>query len=141
MRASRGFTLLELMITVAIVAIVAALALPSYSDQVRKTYRAEARQTLMRLATAQERFYTNCNRYATSLSGAQANCAGLGQAAASIDSENGYYAITLAGDGSTFTLTATAQHGQEKDTKCGNLSLTDAGVKGATGTLGAADCW
>ena len=141
MRAHRGFTLLELMITVVVVAILASVALPSYQEQIRKTRRADARQELMRLATAQERFYTNCNRYATALNGAQANCSGLGAGSATIDSENGYYAISLAGDGSTFTLTATAQKGQESDTKCGNLSLTDAGVKGATGTLGAAECW
>ncbi len=141
MRASRGFTLLELMITVVIVAIFAALALPSYQEQIRKTRRADARQELMRFATAQERFYTNCNRYATALNGAQSSCSGLGAAAATVNSENGYYAISLAGDGSTYTLTATARNGQESDAKCGNLSLTDAGVKGATGTLGAADCW
>ena len=141
MRGHRGFTLLELMVTVVIVAILAAIALPSYQEQIRRTHRADARQELMRLATAQERFYTNCNRYASTLSGAQASCAGLGAAAATITSENGYYSLSLAGDGSTYTLTATAQKGQEKDTKCGNLSLTDAGVKGATGTLGAAECW
>lgn len=141
MRAQRGFTLLELMITVVIVAILASVALPTYQEQIRKTRRADARQELMRFATAQERFYTNCNRYATALSGAQSSCSGLGAGTATVDSANGYYAISLAGDGSTYTLTATPQKGQEKDTKCGNLSLTDAGVKGATGTLGAAECW
>jgi type IV pilus assembly protein PilE len=141
MRATRGFTLLELMITVVIVAIFAAIALPSYQEQIRKTRRADARQELMRLATAQERFYTNCNSYAKTLSGSQAKCEGLGAAGATLDSENGYYKISLAGAGGNYTLTAEAQKGQEKDTKCGNLSLTDAGVKGATGTLGAAECW
>lgn len=141
MRGQHGFTLLELMITVAIVAILATIALPSYQEQIRKTHRTDARQELLRLATAQERFYTNCNTYAKTLNGDQTKCEGLGAALASVDSENGYYKISLAGDGSNYTLTATAQKGQEKDTKCGNLSLTDAGVKGATGTLGAAECW
>ena len=141
MRAGRGFTLIELMITVAVVAILAAVALPSYQEQVRRTHRADARQALMRLATAQERFYTNCNRYATALNGAQSTCSGLDAGAATIDSENGYYRISLAGDGSSYTLTATPQKGQVADTKCGNLSLTDTGAKGATGTLGAAECW
>ncbi|MBL0029515.1 MAG: type IV pilin protein [Rhodanobacteraceae bacterium] len=141
MHAARGFTLIELMVTVAVVAILATIAMPSYQEQIRKTRRADARQELMRFATAQERFYTNCNRYASTLNGAQSTCSGLGAASASINSENGYYSLSLAGDGSAYTLTATAQNGQEADTKCGNLSLTDAGVKGATGTLGAAECW
>jgi type IV pilus assembly protein PilE len=141
MRGQHGFTLLELMITVAIVAILTAVALPSYREQVMKTHRADARQELLRLATAQERFYTNCNIYAKTLNGDQATCAGLGAAKSTIDSENGFYEISLAGDGTQYTLTATPQNGQNKDLKCGKLSLTDAGVKGATGTLGAADCW
>ncbi len=135
-----GFTLLELMVTVVVVAILASVALPSYREQITKTRRADARQELMELATAQERFYTNCNRYATALNGAQATCAGLGQAGATKISENGYYSLSLAGDGSTYTLTAAPQSTQS-DSKCGSLSLTDAGVKGATGTLGAAECW
>jgi type IV pilus assembly protein PilE len=141
MKSNRGFTLIEVMITVVIVGIFAALALPSYQEQIRKVRRADARQELMRFATAQERFYTNCNRYAAALDGAQASCAGLGAAGATVNSENGYYAISLVSDGSTYTLTATAQNGQQYDTKCGNFSLTDAGLKGATGTLGAAECW
>jgi len=136
-----GFTLLELMVTVVIVAIMASIALPSYREQITKTRRADARQELMELATAQERFYTNCNRYATALDGAQASCAGLGQAASTRTSENGFYTISLTGDGATFTLTAAPRSSQSGDAKCGTLSLTDAGVKGATGTLGAAECW
>lgn len=136
-----GFTLIEMLVTMAIVAIIASIALPSYREQVIRTRRSDARQELLRYATAQERFYTNCNRYAATLNGAQNTCSGLGAPGETVTSSNGYYQISMAGDGTAYTLTATAQNGQDSDTKCGNLSLTDAGVKGATGTLGAAECW
>ncbi len=137
----RGFTLIEVMITVAIVAIVAAIALPSYQDQIRRTRRAEARQELMAIATAQERFYTNCNRYAATLNNALNTCSGLGRATATVMSSSGYYQVSMAGNGTTYTLTAAPQGAQVHDTQCASLSLTDSGLKGATGTLGAAACW
>lgn len=140
-RSVRGFTLIEMLITVSIIAIIAAVAIPSYQEQIRKTRRAEGRQELMRLATAQERYYTNCNRYAMVLDGDQTMCAGLGRGLATLTSEHGYYVVTLGGDGSNYTLTATPQNDQANDTKCGTLSLNDAGTKGATGTLGVAGCW
>lgn len=140
MRPNRGFTLLELMITVAIVAILAAVALPSYREQIRKTHRADGRHALMQFATAQERFYTNCNGYAKTLNGAPGSCEGLGASAASVASEAGFYSISLESDGVTFTLTASPQHGQEDDLKCDALTLTDSGLKGATGT-DPTECW
>ncbi|MBI2398873.1 MAG: prepilin-type N-terminal cleavage/methylation domain-containing protein [Xanthomonadales bacterium] len=139
--ASMGFTMIELMVTLAIIAILAAFAIPSYQEQVRKTRRAEARQELMKLAAAQERFYTNCNSYAKTLNGDQTLCEGLSRPAATATSEHGFYKIELDGDGATYTVTATPQAAQVDDTKCGTFTLTDAGVKGASGTLGAAECW
>lgn len=136
-----GFTLIELMVTVAIAAILATIAFPSYNEQMRKTRRATARQEMMDLATAQERFYTNCNRFAATLDGAQNSCAGLGRATATVTSDGGYYQISMAATATTYTLTATPQLSQTADLGCANLSLTEAGVKGASGTLGPAACW
>src|SRR5690606_11790491 len=63
-RGVRGFTLIELMIVVAIVAILAAIAYPSYINYIQRTRRADGHEMLMRMAAAQERYYTNYNHYA-----------------------------------------------------------------------------
>lgn len=62
---TRGFTLIELMIVVAVIAILAAIAYPSYMDSVRKGWRAEARAALMQEMQQQERFYTQVSSYKT----------------------------------------------------------------------------
>lgn len=69
-RRPRGFTLIELMITVAIVAVLAGIAYPLYTDQVRKGRRAEARAALMNLLQQQERYHTQNNSYAAFTAGA-----------------------------------------------------------------------
>ncbi len=131
----RGFTLIELMIVVAIMAILAVIALPSYNRYVERTRRADGREALLRVATAQERFYTNRNRYSTGI------VADLG---ASINSESGYYGITAAfdaGNNQTYVLTATPKSPQDKDS-CKELTINNTGFKAApsdTGTNGA--CW
>ncbi|MEB2317016.1 MAG: prepilin-type N-terminal cleavage/methylation domain-containing protein, partial [Xanthomonadaceae bacterium] len=61
----RGFTLIEVMVVVAIVAILAAIAYPSYSDYAFRARRVDGKEMMMRVAAAQERYYTNLNSYAT----------------------------------------------------------------------------
>ncbi|KAB2901957.1 MAG: prepilin-type N-terminal cleavage/methylation domain-containing protein [Dokdonella sp.] len=131
MKQARGFTLIELMIVVAIVAILAAIAYPSYTNYVLRTRRADGKEFLMRVAAAQERRFTNLNRY-----GSMADL-GLGTS-----SENGYYTVdvALANGDQTYTLTAAPQGAQAPD-QCGNLTLTNTGFKGQSGTESNGKCW
>jgi type IV pilus assembly protein PilE len=128
-----GFTLIELMIVVAVIAILVAIAYPAYDNYVRKTYRADAQADLMEAASYMERYYTENNTYVgAALPYSQTPHGG-----------NARYNITLvtaAGPPSTFTITSTAQAlgGQSSDA-CGNMTINNAGSKTHTGSL--ANCW
>lgn len=127
-RTALGFTLLELMIVVAVVAILAGIAYPSYQDSVRKGRRGQAKADLLELTQRAERFHTVNNTY----SGFNLTVA---EQKSPQDGAVAYYTVSIAGQtGSTYTLTAaptTAGH-QDAD-KCGTLRITAAGVKTATG--------
>ena len=120
-----GFTLIELMIVVAIIGILAAIAMPAYNDSVRKGKRADGKAKLTALANTLERCYTQYGSYNN------ASCV----IASPQDSESGYYAVTITRDATTFSLSAAGQKGQEKDTGCTPLTLTQTNAKGPT------DCW
>jgi len=141
-------TLIELMIVIVIVAVLASIAVPSYRNYVMRSQRSDAKEALLRLATAQEKFFLQNNRYAVDDERDDAPPAGLGIPA----SEQGWYALTVvapddpaaATDG--FTLTATAVEGgqQWNDTACRTFQVTDTGVRTATNSGGAdntAHCW
>ncbi len=134
-RKKSGFTLIELLIVVAIIAILAAIAFPSYTRYVERTRRADAREIMFRIAAAQERFYTNRNRYTEDVNA---------DLSLSTTSEKGYYIVRAAfvgGDNQTYILTATPQSPQDNDS-CKELTINNTGFKGApsdTGTNGA--CW
>ena len=138
---SAGFTLIELMLVVAIIGVLTLIALPSYDSYLIRTRRAEGRKELMALAAAQERFFTNCNFFAPSISGAQSDCTGLGRGSGTPLTENGYYQISLTNAATSYTLTATPQGHQAKDDACKTLTLTDTGVKASTGSGTAKQCW
>ena len=138
---SAGFTLIELMIVVAIIGVLTLIALPSYESYLIRTHRAEGRKELMTLAAAQERFFTNCNTFAPTIAGAQSDCSGLGRGSSTPLTENGYYQISLATTATGYTLTATPQGHQAKDADCATITLTDTGAKGFTGSGTAKQCW
>lgn len=144
-RYAHGFTLIELMITVAIIGILVSIAYPSYMDSVRKTRRVEAQTQLLAGMQAQERFYTENNTYTTvvlATSGCVGAACGLNYSSAT--SAEGHYTLSAAAGptGSIATsVTLTATLGTSSlDTQCGNLTLTSQGVKGSSiGT--ASKCW
>jgi len=138
---SAGFTLIELMIVVAIIGVLTMIAIPSYDSYLIRTRRAEGRKELMTLAAAQERFFTNCNLFAPSIAGTQNDCTGLGRGSATPLTENGYYQISLATSATGYTLTATPQGHQAKDDACKTITLTDTGTKASTGSGTAKQCW
>lgn len=125
----RGFTLIELLVVVAIIAILAAIALPAYQRYGLRSRRVDGKELLMRVAAAQERFYTNFNRYAVNPLTA-ATSLGL----PNLNSERGFYTITSAngatGDTQSYVLTATPVAGgpQARD-QCGALTVNNTGVK------------
>jgi type IV pilus assembly protein PilE len=138
LRRNAGFTLIEIMIVVVVVAILATIAYPSYREQVFKSRRAEAKAALYNWAQALERCYTQYGAYDN------ANCSPIG-ADGDFDtqaSEGNLYQVTGVAAGSTFTLTAapTAGGPQANDAKCATLTLNQAHQKGATGTS-PSDCW
>lgn len=145
-----GFTLIELMITVVVLGILAAIAYPSYTSYVAQARRSDATINLTQLAAQQEKFFTECGIYAANF-GAARNCTAPGTIAGSNTTPDGYYtiAITPGNTGAlatSFTLTATPAGAQATSdlTKCSTLTINSAGVKTATGTEGGATggrCW
>lgn len=109
-----GFTLMELMIAVAVIGILAAIAYPAYTDSIRRARRSDARNALLDLAARQERFYNQYNQYATSVTGTGSS--GLGYTSADITVSNKtWYTVTLPTATSTaFTLKATPKSGTDQ---------------------------
>jgi type IV pilus assembly protein PilE len=135
---TRGFTLIELMIVVAILAIVAAIGYPSYLEQVKKSRRAEGMGHLLELADRMERFYSDRGTYAG---------ATLGTAAGNVfagTTDGGHYTLSIdAQDNVAFTISATpTSKGKQNTDKCHTFTLTSLGVKSVSGgSLSKDDCW
>lgn len=134
-----GFTLIELMIVVAIIGILAGIAYPSYQRYVLKSNRVEAQAILTETAQLMERRFTTCGTYSTNATCTTA--AAPTSAVQPIGATGGAirYNIDFATGSPTavaYTLQATAVNAQTNDT-CGNLTLTNTGVQAPT----TAGCW
>jgi type IV pilus assembly protein PilE len=141
-RRESGFTLIELMITVAIVAILAAIAIPSYQSYIRKSRRTDAQALLQAAQLAEEKYRLNNTIYAATANFTDTAFAGVCPTSGSCLSQGGYYTLTATAGtaGVSYTLTATPVSGtsQAADTACSPMTIaqTSAGV-----TNSPADCW
>ena len=140
-----GFTLIELMVVVAIVAIIFAFAFPSYERYVVRAKRAVGQNVLMQVADRQQQFFMDNKRFAADLTNL-----GFGATPFVVDDDG---VSTVAGDtdavysvalsnvtATTWTATATPLNGQlSRDTSCGNLTINQAGAKGKSGA--GDNCW
>lgn len=141
----RGFTLIELMITVAIIGALAAIAIPSYNEYLAKGRRSGAQTQLLLAQQWMERLYSESYDYTKDSSGTLTNSTnGFAKQpfAKSPTAGSGTTAYTLtlsALTASSYTITAT-RTGPASSDKCGNFSLTNTGVKSVT-LLSVAECW
>lgn len=134
----RGFTLLELMIVVGIIALLAAIAIPAFSRYGYRARRTEGQQLLQHIASAQERYYSTHNKYTDDPDN-------LGYDGTPT-SDKGYYqaSLTTKDKDQKYTATAKPQKGQSDDA-CGNLSIDNTGDKqpdkSDTAANSNGDCW
>ena len=128
---SQGFSLIELMIAVVIVGILAAIAIPMYSDYVTRSRRADGQATLMQVAQELERCYTQFSKYKDDSCSVVSSSGTVNET-----SDQGFYLVTANNlNESSFTLAATPQNKQANDTDCATLTLNHLGIELP------ADCW
>jgi type IV pilus assembly protein PilE len=152
MSQQKGFTLIELVVAMLIAAILAAIAIPSYSNYVRKAHRTDAKSALLDLASLEERFFSTNNTYTSTWSDL-----GYSGGASAISVGSQFYSVavptfvpatpptaTTAGVPAKYTLTATAINDQLKDSTCRTYTLDSTGTRtasDASSTDTTSSCW
>ena len=125
---NRGFTLIDLVIAIAIVAILLTVAFPSYQAYIVRSSRQTAQSELVGLANAQEKIFLNSSAYTTSVTSAYTGQSSGGLGVASGKSKDNRYTYTVASTTTTFTLTATPVAGTPQAGD-GNLTITENGAR------------
>lgn len=133
---TRGFSLIELVVVMAIASILMTVAVPSYQGYVKKTRRGDAQGALMGLASAMERYYVDNHTFVG------ADPATIFSNKSPVDGSETYYTLTVtAATRRDFTVAATPK-GSQADDKCGQMTVSRTGVKKVIGaTLPLEQCW
>jgi type IV pilus assembly protein PilE len=138
----RGMTLVELMVVLAVIAILSSIAVANYRQYVVRSNRTDATSALLRIQVAEEKYFLQNNTYTTDVTDAPPT--GLGVAS---PTTNGFYTLAVTGNpGSTnniatsFLATATATGSQTQDTSCATLTINDQGQRGSSPSA-SSTCW
>lgn len=130
MKENKGFTLIEVMITVVIIGILASVAYPSYTQYVIKSARSEGVAAVMRVANLQEQYYLDHRTYTTDMTK-------LGLDKSPFITEHGHYRVSSSGTiTTTVTATAVGIQASRDETVCPTITLTSDGIKGPS-----EECW
>ena len=135
----RGFTLVELMMVAAILGIIIAIAIPSYTRWALQSRRSDAHRILATIVLLQERRLSECAAYTTTFTGNITDCASGGLGLTSSYSPDKHYEVTITAPTTTsYTLSAAPVPGgvQQQDTVCPTITLNSLGLKGPS-----ANCW